>query len=53
MKWAPDILDALFCDKKDHLGLYYWYEVIEEKRKFSLLKKDEKMKVTYLHTNGN
>lgn len=49
LKWSPQIIGDLFCDNKDHNGLYYWFEAIEEKRKFSMLKKDEKMKVTFLH----
>lgn len=48
-KWAPNILDALFCDRKDHNGLYYWYDAVMEKKKFERLKKDAKMTITYEH----
>lgn len=49
MKWPPNILDGLFCDNKDHNGLYYWYDTVIEKKKFSQLKKDQSMNVTYEH----
>lgn len=50
MKWAPKKLDALFCDGKDHLGIYYWYNAILEDHKFRLMGKNETMTVTYQHT---
>lgn len=49
MKWSPTIMDGLFCDKKDHLGLYYWFEALMEKKKWLRLKPKEQMKVTYDH----
>ncbi len=47
--WAPKILDALFCDRRDHLGLYYWFDAIMEKKKWMKAKPGEKVKVTYEH----
>lgn len=48
--WAPNILDALFCDRKDIHGLYYWYDAIMEDDKFLKLETGETMNVTYHHT---
>jgi hypothetical protein len=47
--WSPNILGDLFCDRDDYLGLYYWFDLVMEKKKFSRLKKGESMEVTFEH----
>ena len=39
MKWAPDILGALFIDDRDYEGLQFWYNDIKEQS--DKLKKDQ------------
>lgn len=47
MKWSPQIIGGLFCDRKDHMGLYYWWDVLQEKKKFKKLKPGQQLKMTY------
>lgn len=49
MKWSPEILGGLFCDRKDMNGIYYWYDAIEEKKRWLKLAPKAQMKVTYEH----
>jgi len=30
MKWAPEILGALFIDDRDYEGILFWYNDIKE-----------------------
>lgn len=29
-KWPPSVLEGLFFDGEDYLGLYYWYDDLKE-----------------------
>jgi hypothetical protein len=53
MKWSPEELGGLFCDRRDQYGIYYWLDVVEEKIKWSRLKPNESMPMTYNIANGN